>query len=394
LRWLLPFASVVIALGVLEIGIRAVGHYDEDGNFYVRWNRLRPYHLPVNRAERLAAAAEDPRSQTVYHPQPGWIQRPDGTNWSASGVRLDPAAPIEPAAEPDPGVLRIALFGDSFTESSVVSQPESWGRRLQDELTAAGITNEVLNLGCGGYGMDQALLRWRLQGRALKPQVVLFGFQPENLARNLNLVRLIYQHESGIPFTKPRFVLQPDGSLQLIHSPPALPDEVPAILASPESWPWIRHEHFYRAADYRPRFWQASKLACYAQLVLADIPAARRESADWFAPDGEAGRLGLAIVGAFAGEVRATGAQFVVVHLPSPESVAATARGKTLPQAAILDRIERLHPMIRPDEAIQAVFAQAGLAGLMKDGHYSAPGEAAIGRSVAAQLPALLTRRP
>ena len=44
---------------------------------------------------------------------------------------------------------------------------------LQHKLKDAGIRAEVLNFGVGAYGMDQAYLRWREQGKNFAPDIVI-----------------------------------------------------------------------------------------------------------------------------------------------------------------------------------------------------------------------------
>lgn len=374
-----------LCLAGLEVGIRLVGHHDSDGNFYVGYNRLRPYHMPVRRAMELGAQTTNATARVIYDAQLGWRQRPDGIHRSRAGMALDPKAPVEPSPKPAEGVLRIALFGDSFTES-IVSFEDSWGHRLHEELTARGVRNEVFNFGCAGYGIDQAWLRWQVDGSNSHPHVVILGFQPENLARNLNLVRLIYQYSSGLPFSKPRFVPQPDGSLKLANSPPVPPTDVPQILRNPGAWEFIGQEYFYDPAEYEPRFWNCSKLACYAELVVSDIPRARHQVAESYRPDGEAGRLGKEIIRRFADEARRANARFIVLNLPPPAVVADLAHGRPLPYDDFWKDLESAYPVIRPDEALVHLYRKIGIEGLMLDGHFSAAGDRVLGEVVAEQL--------
>ncbi|NWG76198.1 MAG: SGNH/GDSL hydrolase family protein, partial [Rubrivivax sp.] len=198
-----------------------MGHYDPDGNFLVGKKRLRPYHLPIAGIEKkINIYLASTTSFIIYDPLLGWTHRPRSRSTNnlyflnADGIRA--AAPeCFISKEPPPGTLRIALFGDSFTFGADVPFQETWGYYLQDEIEKSGVRAEVLNFGVGGYGMDQAYLRWKEVGCKFSPDIVIFGFHPENVKRNVNLIRSLYVPQTGIPFSKPRFVLE-DGRLRLI----------------------------------------------------------------------------------------------------------------------------------------------------------------------------------
>ena len=68
--------------------------------------------------------------------------------------------------------------------------------------------------GFSAYAMDQAFLRWKTLGRKYSPDIVLFGFQAENVNRNVNMLRAFYVAGTGIPFSKPRFILSNEGRLR------------------------------------------------------------------------------------------------------------------------------------------------------------------------------------
>ena len=58
---------------------------------------------------------------------------------------------------------------------------------------------EVLNFGVHGYGTDQMLLRWELEGRRYAPDIVVLAFAYYHLDRNVTGFRF---------YAKPRFVLE------------------------------------------------------------------------------------------------------------------------------------------------------------------------------------------
>jgi len=71
-----------------------------------------------------------------------------------------------------------SAFGDSFTHGDEVRDNEAWPFRLSELLGC-----EVENFGVGGYGQDQAYLKY-LKYRP-KGQVVLVAMNQEMMRRNL-----------------------------------------------------------------------------------------------------------------------------------------------------------------------------------------------------------------
>ena len=57
---------------------------------------------------------------------------------------------------------------------------------------AKGKKFEVLNLGVGGYGTDQAFLKYKLTQKNLDADMVLIGYMTENCNRNVNTYRPFY----------------------------------------------------------------------------------------------------------------------------------------------------------------------------------------------------------
>ena len=77
--------------------------------------------------------------------------------------------------------------------------------------------------------------------RICVPQLVVFGLQFENVQRNTNLVRAIYNPRTGLSFAKPRFVLD-DKRLRMVNHPCVSPQELPDILRNFEQWQWSEDE--------------------------------------------------------------------------------------------------------------------------------------------------------
>ncbi len=147
-----------------------------------------------------------------------------GEHTAADLTREDPAFPV--TAQPC-----VSLFGDSFTWATEVADGEAWG-----SLLARKIQCRVANYGVGGYGSDQAYLRYL--SLPPKGRVVLLNHLSENILRNVNQFR-------NLLYTAPwfgRFVVN-NGTLQLIPIPQIAPSDISAFLAEPVRY--LEHEYFF-----------------------------------------------------------------------------------------------------------------------------------------------------
>ena len=150
-----------------------------------------------------------------HDPELGWSIRPGGRAGlyaaNAQGLRAD----RDYALRPEPGVLRIATFGDSFTHGDDVAFADTWQVRLQQRLPQS----EVLNFGVPAYGPGQAWLHYHEQGRKFGAQIVLIGYMAENIYRAVNVFRPFYSPSYVFPLTKPRFMLRQGSGLEPLPNP-------------------------------------------------------------------------------------------------------------------------------------------------------------------------------
>lgn len=251
----------------------------------------------------------------TFDHQYGWAIRPnsnsrDGLFHSNSeGMR----APKEYTTYPDSNTFRIALFGDSFTHGDEVSYEESWGYLLEKNLQAAGVNAEVLNFGVGGFGMDQAYLRFLEEGKQKHPHLVVFGLQQENFWRNVNVFRPKYTLYSYLYFTKPKGILRGD-SIQWVNRPTVPLDSIFPLIRNTYQPKAMEHEYFWKNRIYMKDApfsnWLTVKFIrsfLFHQDNLYDEPkSASQEGMDLFEK----------IVESFHRETTAIGAQFVILQLP------------------------------------------------------------------------------
>ena len=106
--------------------------------------------------------------------------------------------------EPEEGVFRVLVLGDSFMEAYQVLLEESLPYRLQEQLADRRV--EVVNLGIGGYGTAQEILYLQEEGLRYQPDLVLLAFftgnDIQNNSRALQLEMFGPKHEKtfGRPY--------------------------------------------------------------------------------------------------------------------------------------------------------------------------------------------------
>ena len=286
-------------------------------------------------AEQIAEYEDNlDRVTLVYDERVGWKYRPHSLRqngeFTINGAGLRSTREYE--RQPPADTLRIALFGDSFTAGDDASDETAWSHLLEVNLNRAGIRAEVLNFGVSAYGMDQAFLRWLHDGSEYAPDIVVFGLQAENLDRNVNVFRQLI-HPLGPPFSKPRFVLI-DGDLNVVNSPAIPPQKLVETFESFANHPLSVHEAYYRSRDYVQQWWSGSKLA---SMVFTVVSQQLEDEALSYGPESERGRLGKALVEAFAADVWAADKQFIILFLPHKDFFERKFYGREVPYQYLLD---------------------------------------------------------
>lgn len=142
----------------------------------------------------------------------GWPSRTTfGKNeFDITGSRIVPKYPdpTQPSC--------VALFGDSFTWGDEVAPEDAYGNVLSGLMGC-----RVANYGVGGYGTDQAYLRYKEVIKDKAP-IVILGHYSDNIIRNINQDRGFLTNQAiGL---KPRFILS-SNKLKLIPLPILTEDE-------------------------------------------------------------------------------------------------------------------------------------------------------------------------
>jgi len=190
------------------------------------------YGVPKPPAERLVATYSEYLRRR--DPELGW-PFPDqygGKLFNATGARPSPAFP-----DTTPETAQISLYGESFTQSPN-SDEDAWGNVL-----AVLSGRRVANYGQGGYGTDQAFLRYRRNVRD-KAGVVILSHVTEDILRNLTRDRDLILYEMWFAY-KPRFVLGADGRLELVPMPTLTEQEHLRLEGAAAPQLDLEHESFH-----------------------------------------------------------------------------------------------------------------------------------------------------
>lgn len=265
---------VMVILMTGEVAVRLGTNSSTEGVEQWRWRILVPKSwekVALSYRQLLDRGASNlPFSLWVYDDLMGWTI---GPNRESSNSRY--YSSLEGIRAPQKGVsyakhtnkTRIALVGDSFTFAENVAYEDSWGYLLEKAL---GSEFEVLNFGVGGYGVDQAYLRYEKEVRQWKPKVVIFSFISDDVERSMLLYHSLSRGDWLVPYSKPRFILR-DKDLKKINVPPITPQ----ALFARESLSEIPYLEYDRG--YRPHDWQSSLIhrSYLARATLTVFP--RRE---------------------------------------------------------------------------------------------------------------------
>ncbi|MBI5056916.1 MAG: SGNH/GDSL hydrolase family protein [Nitrospirae bacterium] len=181
----------------------------------------------------------------IYDPSKGWISKPNlrdmkvfgnkVLNTNSKGFR----GKKDYSYDKDQNRVRILIFGDSFTFGDEVSDNETYSYYLQEMLPNI----EVINMGVHGYGHDQMLILLREEGIRYKPDIVIIGFLPMDMSRNLLRFR---------DYAKPKFIFD-DGTLKTVGVPVPSPDYI-------LKWDWATLKIFHIYSIFRHRYMESTGL--------------------------------------------------------------------------------------------------------------------------------------
>lgn len=364
----------------------------------LRGRRIAPFDPPLfteHQEQRIAeyaalvASGEVARAGSNFDAELGWCPRPSTEEGEARfdqrGARIG-TAPVPVARTP--GVRRVVAVGCSFTLGAKVAGPESWVARV-DEARA---DVEVVNLAFGGFGLDQALLRWRRDGERERPDEVWLGVLPSAAPRNVTTYVPAMRHWSGFVGVKPRFVLDERGELALVRSPARSLAELVALVRSQSDFVAAvgAHDHWVRRAPaaYAPRGSHWTHAFATTRLALTMKERGGRESSAYLLDArSEVRRIESAIVRELRREVEARGAHLRVFVLPDRLDLTDRAeRGHGYWSDLVGELVRDGVDVYDASDALAAVGADTDLRYWVEDGHYSAEGNRVVAEAIARRV--------
>lgn len=376
---LLIVAAVVLA--AFEMGVRMfISKNPATGIQLIGRVALLPYVPDAEAAiESLKAGAKSTylqRDETL-----GWSIKPNGEagNYSATTHGFRGAKNWATTSAVRPGQLRVSVYGDSFTHGDGVPLAETWAAQLQ--LLRPDL--EVLNFGVPAYGMDQAFLRYRKDGRKFDAHFHILGIWPEDLARNLGVFRFYLAPNGYLGTSKPRFELS-GGALVPVNSP-IMPDQafLDTVLRKNIS-PLVKKDYWYREQEQRfPFYYHLQSVRASLSVYQAHKRRAERLRL-YFDKEGEALNLAIAIAEAFRREVEASGSRPYISIIPMRELLDQHG-AESFPLAEMLR--ERSIPVLDFGPIFATQAREMGIEALfLADGHLSARGNRLIAQEMYRRL--------
>jgi hypothetical protein len=343
-----------------------------------------------------------PASKFIWNPdleqaRNNWNALSSVTDEEIGGVR--PPGAKSNSEFPDQVKACGSAYGDSYVGGADVADSEGWVEQLSHLLNC-----RVTNYAVGGYGTDQAYLRFR-QVYDESP-LVLLGINPNNIQDNINQ----YDGFLGSALTpnnlKGRFLLDTFGHLQWVAQPHFDATSFAAMHRNPtEALP---HSYFLPDTPDGPvtvRFPYAVTLARIALIPrLHSILARRTEWSSLYSRDHPSGSLQLmiAICEGFAELAKARDKRPLVVMLPLAHSFREQANYGTFEYAPLVAELEAKGiPVFDPGTAMLEALAGRSVCEYFGNpheemawlttpvpcgGHYSVSGNTTMARLVGAEL--------
>jgi hypothetical protein len=196
---------------------------------HIEYNPILTSSLSQDHQNSLQNLIDGKTTYLIHSPVLGWTIKPNGF-WqdlyrsNDRGLRGDREYQVMPSNNS----IRISSFGDSYTHCDDVKNEETWQVQLQN----ADHRLEVLNFGVGGYGLDQAFLRYREEGILYNSHIILIGFMRVSIDRSVNVFRPFYY--PGIPLTKPRYFIR-ENELILLNNPLSTLNDCSVLLHNPKA---------------------------------------------------------------------------------------------------------------------------------------------------------------
>ena len=238
----------------------------------------------------------------------------------------------------------------------------------------------MLNFGVGGYGVDQSYLRFKKDVLPWKPDVAILGFPFSDLQRSLTVYPFISSPHWGIPFSKPRVVLN-DGLLRILNVP-TIPPQTMFAMGSISDLPFLKYDYGYRGDQWEWR--------------IRDLSYAKRWLFSYFGRDPQPAdeeliRVNEAILRAFLELADEHDIVPIIAFFPGGAQIRRLMRGEETEMQAILERLASAVPIVDTTPCVLDVGFPAAY--VPDDPHYSPRGNAAVAKCISKALEPILTEQ-
>jgi hypothetical protein len=329
---------------------------------------LNPSTLSIEDAQRFFTGSVKPRLRG-FDADLGWDKKPAARNYVASKTYLAQS------------------YGDSFTEGEV-PPGDTWQEQFE-QLTGKAI----LNLGVGGYGIDQAVLKFEKYGHQYETPLAILGLYNQMFRRVLSYYSIYYFRNDNFRFAFKPFFVRREGRFDLIRPPCADAACLLAILANRDHEVWHRlaqYDYWYRANENvpAPGFPNTIKFARVARKILRERREARGAE-NYFFVNADSLDVTEYLVDRFAEDSRKIGMTPVCVMLYSVNDLTLIKAGIRLDDVLLKHLAARGIPYV--DTARYMLERSRGDFGGLStaDGHLNGRGNLMVAESLARELGAM-----
>lgn len=387
--WLLWLTIVVFVLVTIEIlsaaTLAGLKHWKN-----ITYDPPASYFVAEDSFERFINGNH---SIFKYHKELGWTVNENNNPFyaiNAQGLRNNET--ISTAKLPN--TLRIAVVGDSYTFGQEVSIDDAWPTVLADLLPYT----EVLNFGVGGYGIDQALLRYRIDSTQYNPDIVLMGCNIATGLRSANRYRP-FMHSDLTAMAKPRFLLNGE-ELVLVKNPMQTQEEYQNLLTDPDGTLRRMCKHDYFCESKRPRiaydFLATARLLYIVRDQITSHKANRNLTKNGILNTGnEIYPLSVALLEAFTEEVLQNDALPIVILFPTKGDIKNQYNGNPVIYAPIISALEKrgVHIIDMQDVFNDFLAEHSYTALFMPYDHYTPEANALVAQRLAEELQRILQHK-
>jgi hypothetical protein len=320
-KLILLFSTILFCFLISEAALFFLIAKDLDNNQILNNLHLKPFQLPVIetkiKIDKLLDSNYNNNYQNVrlvpdstlgWSPNPNYGQEDKLYKYNIDGIRVNEISKTFLKKD----VLRIAIFGDSYIHGDEVNFEGTIGKYLEDIFHKNNVIVEVLNFAVSGFGMDQALLRYKEVNNKYNPDIILLGVQFENVKRHVNILRPFYSHITDIPYSKPRFTMN-GGDLKLISNPIQNVTKTVDIIKEFGNWTFSKYEGFYNKADYSSQFLYFSN----TYQAVSSLISTLNSEFEFYSPKSESYDITKNIFKEFLAHCNQNDQLFIPVHLPT-----------------------------------------------------------------------------